>query len=138
MGYLLANGAINFVWQSLMLGTAVYWSTATIAYVLTKRPNVAFFTQALMMILTFGLNNWFFILLVSGIYSWVLTRSTRNQVLSAGALILPAIIAEATFDIYGTFAWGWEWIFSNVVSFAIGSALASPISIVVGKIFKRC
>lgn len=138
MGYLLANGALNFVWQSLIIGSAVYWSTATIAYLFTRRPNVAFFTQALMMILTFGLNNWFFILLVSGIYSWVLARSTRNRVLSAGALILPLIIAEATFDIYGTIAWGWEWTFSSVLSFAIGSAMASPLAIIIGKMFKRC
>jgi hypothetical protein len=138
MGYLLANGALEFVWQNLLIGSAVYWSTATTAFILTRRPNVAFFTQVLMMILTYGLNNWFFILLVSGVYSWVLSRSTRNRILSAGALILPLIIAEATFDIYGTIAWAWEWTFSSVVSFAIGSALASPLSIVVGKMFKRC
>lgn len=138
MGFLLANGALAFIWQSLMIGTAVYWSTATLAYILTRRINVVFFTQALMMILTFGLNNWFFILLISGVYSWILARSTRNRVLSAGALILPLIITEATFDIYGTIAWGWQWTFSDLAFSIIGSALASQISIIFGKMFKRC
>jgi len=138
MGFLLANGALNFVWQSLMIGSAVYWSTATIAYILTRRTNVAFFTQALMMTLTFGLNNWFFILVVSGMLSWILARSTRNRVLSAEALILPVVIAEVTFNIYAAIAWGWEWTFGNLISLIIGSMLAAPLSVFIGKIFKRC
>lgn len=136
MGFFLASNA--FLWQSLIIGSAVFWATSTLAYLFTRRISVAFFTQALMMTLTYGLSNWFFALLVSCILSLTLARTTRSRILSAGMLMLPAIISEAVFDIYGTIVWGWEWTFNDLLSYIIGSALAAPSSIVVGKIFKRC
>lgn len=134
MSYLVVNRIPNFVWQNLIIASAVFWSTATTAYILTRRLYVAGFTHALMMVLL-PYYYWFDVLLGSGIYYWVLTRSTKNRELSAWALMIPIIISQTTF---AAIHWEKGWTFISMFLITIGSALASPLSIVIGKMFKKC
>lgn len=141
MGWLLANNSLQFIWQNLILGNTVYWSIALTVYTLTRRPMAAFFTQALMMILMFRFDlkfeNIFLVLLISIVLSSTLARLTRDRVVSVFILAIPTICAEITYDLYGTIAWKWEWSNDVIISLIVGAALAAPVAVVIGKIFKR-
>jgi len=137
MGLFLSNNAFEFIWQNPLIVTAFFWSASLTAYLFAKRTSVAFFSQALMMTIIYGYENWVFILIVCSVLSWTLARLTKSRGVSIGILAISAICAELTYDFYGLIIWDWQWTFDELIPWIIGATLSALISIIVAKIFKK-
>lgn len=146
MGCLLSTGALSLLWRSdfgIFLGDALLWSIAPLAYIFTRRPSAAFFTEILCVVispLVHGyLNEGIFLfgVISAGTLAIVFNRF-KHRAVSVRVIMTGTVCAGIVTDIFAFVVWSWHPSFAEWVAGFLGSVFAAPVAITIGKIFRKC
>jgi len=144
MGWLWSTGIFFFSGGGI-LGTfllhSLFWSVAPTAYILTRRPSAAFFTQVLFTIIPPLAKGYFDgSSLVFSIFSGAILSIVINQLKHStrlASVITATVCAGIATDIFAIVAWDWRPSFSEWIAGFLGSAFSAPVAIVFGRMFGR-